>query len=70
MSIKKELLNELTIDQLKDLAEGKGMKFKLTETQKTYYEQWDEKDKMVDLMTDHSVLTVKEIEEYIKDKNF
>ena len=66
MSIKKELLHELTERQLKELAEGKGIKFKLSRTQENYYADWDEKDKIVDLMNDKEDLTVKEIEEFIK----
>jgi len=66
MSIKKELLDELTINQLKELAEDKGIKFSLTKEQKKYYYNWDERDKLVDLMTDQGDLSVKEIEKYIK----
>jgi len=71
MSIKKELLDELTVKQLKELAEDKGIEFSLNKAQKKYYYKWDEKDKIVDLMTDHGPLSVKEIESYIKTyKNF
>lgn len=66
MSIKKEMLQELTEPQLLKLAEDKGIKFKLNKTQKEYYANWDEKDKIIDLMGDKEDLTVKEIEEYIK----
>jgi hypothetical protein len=38
MSIKKELLNELTENQLKELAESKGIIFTLNNIQKKYYE--------------------------------
>lgn len=69
MSIKKELLQELTEQQLKNLAESKGIKFKLNKIQENYYADWDEKDKMVDLMGDKEDLTVKEIEEFIKMQN-
>jgi len=69
MSLKKELLNELTEQQLKNLAESKGIKIKLTEIQKNYYADWNEKDKMVDLMGDKEDLSLKEIEEYIKLQN-
>ncbi|MCK5112081.1 MAG: hypothetical protein KAQ84_00935 [Thermoplasmatales archaeon] len=68
MSIKKELLNELTEKQLKQLAEHKGMEFTLNSIQKNYYRSWDEKDKLVDLMTDHKQLTVSEIEKFIADR--
>ncbi len=68
MSIKKELLNELTEKQLKQLAEHKGMEFTLNSIQKNYYRSWDEKDKLVDLMTDHKQLTISEIEKFIADR--
>jgi len=66
MSIKKEMLQELNEHQLLKLAEDKGIKFKLNKTQKEYYANWDEKDKIIDLMGDKEDLTVKEIEEFIK----
>lgn len=66
MSIKKELLDELTEQQLKEIAENKGIKFNLSQTQKKYYDCWDEKEKMVDIMSSKEDLTVKEIENYIK----
>ena len=66
MSIKKELLNELTEHQLKKLAESKGIVFKLNNVQKKYYENWAEKDKLVDLMTTNQHITVPEIERFIQ----
>lgn len=66
MSIKKELLSRLTEKQLKELAESKGIKFKLSETQEMYYTNWNEKEKIIDLMNEKEDLTVKEIERYIK----
>jgi hypothetical protein len=66
MSIKKEMLQELTEQQLTKLAENKDIKFKLNKTQKEYYANWDEKDKIIDLMGDKEDLTLKEIEEFIK----
>jgi len=69
MSIKKELLSELTLRQLKELAESKGIKFKLSEVQKNYYAKWNEKDMIVDLMVEKEALTVKEIEEFLKSRN-
>ena len=47
MSIKKELLSELTVQQLKELAESKGIKFKLSEIQKNYYADWNEKNGII-----------------------
>ena len=68
MSIKKELLNELSEQQLKELAESKGISFKLNSVQKKYYENWAEKDKLVDLMTTNRYITVLEIEKFIQTK--
>ncbi len=67
MSIKKELLNELTENQLKQLAENKGIDFSLNDVQARYYENWDEKDKIVDIMTDQKHISVSEIEKFIVD---
>ncbi|MDH7517955.1 MAG: hypothetical protein QHH19_06395 [Candidatus Thermoplasmatota archaeon] len=66
MSIKKELLNELTESQLKELAENKGIKINLSERKKRYYADWNEKDKLADIMNDIEDLTVKDIEEFIR----
>ena len=66
MSIKKELLDELTEKQLRELAEYKGIKFILSDTQKRYYAGWDEKDKLVDIMSGKENITVRNIEEFLK----
>ncbi len=70
MSIKKELLNELTEHQLKQLADSKGIIFKLSTVQKKYYQNWAEKDKLVDIMTTNNNITVPEIEKFIQAKKF
>jgi hypothetical protein len=70
MSIKKELLNELTEQQLRKLADSKGIVFKLNPVQKKYYEKWAEKDKLVDLMATHTQITVSEIEKFIQEKKY
>ena len=62
MTIKKELLNELTETQLKQLAEYKGISFSLNDVQEKYYENWEEKDKLVDLMSDQKTISVSEID--------
>ena len=67
MSIKKELLNELTENQLKQLAEIKGIEFTLNTIQKEYYIDWEEKDKLVDIMTDQKQISVSDIEKFIVD---
>jgi len=69
MSIKKELLTELTLVQLKELADSKGINFNLSEIQKNYYSKWDEKDVIVDLMVEKDGITVKDIEKFIKSQN-
>ena len=66
MSIKKELLNELTEKQLKKLAESKGISFELSKVQKKFYEDWNEKEKIIDIMNDHQNLTLGDIEQFIK----
>ena len=68
MSIKKELLDKLTEKQLIDLAENKGIKFRLSKAQKKYYSDWNEKAKIVDLISEKEDITIKEIEEYLKVK--
>jgi len=70
MSIKKELLNELTENQLKQLAESKGIAFNLNKVQKKYYENWAEKDKLVDMMATNKQITVSIIEKFIQTKKF
>ena len=62
------LLNELTENQLKQLAEHKGIDFTLNSVQKNYYQSWDEKDMLVDMMTDYKQLTISEIEKFIADR--
>ena len=68
MSIKKELLNELSEKQLMELAEDKGIQFNLNKIRKKYYVDWADKEKIVDIMSDHKDLSLIEIEEYIKIK--
>lgn len=67
MSIKKELLNELTENQLKQLAEIKGIEFTLNTIKEEYYTGWEEKDKLVDIMTDQKQISVSDIEKFIVD---
>jgi len=67
VSIKKELLNELTENQLKQLAEIKGIEFTLNTIQEEYYTGWEEKDKLVDIMTDQKQISVSDIEKFIVD---
>ena len=66
MSIKKELLDELSCEQLKELANNKGINFILNKTQREYYKGWNEKERLVDLINDKECIGVKEIENYIR----
>ena len=66
MSIKKELLGELSEKQLKDLAKNKDINFTMSDSQKKYYANWKERDKLVDMMNDKEDITIKEIEKYLK----
>jgi hypothetical protein len=66
MSIKKELLSQLSVQQLKELAGKKGVSFSKNDKQKQYYAEWSEKDQMIDMMNDNNDITVKEIEDHIK----
>ena len=68
MSIKKELLNELSEQQLKQLAENNGVDFSLNEAQTKYYQTWDEKDKLVDIITDQKQISLSEIEKFILEE--
>ena len=65
MSLKKELLNELSEKDLKKLAEAKGITFNLNSIRKNYYDGWQEKDKIIDIMSEHKELTITDIEQFI-----
>jgi hypothetical protein len=65
MSIKKELLYELSEQQLKELAEIKGVEFTVNEIREKYYADWNEKDKLVDIMTDQKQISIADIEKFI-----
>ena len=69
MSLKKELLDKLTEKQLKKLAESKGIKIHLSQAKEKYYADWNEKQRLVDIMTDKEDITIKEIEDYIRNFN-
>ncbi len=65
MTIKKELLSELSELQLKEFAEYKGINLKLNSVKSKYYENWEEKDILLDIIADDKELTVSEIEKFI-----
>lgn len=66
MSIKKEMLHKMSLQQLKTLANNKGISFSLSDQQKEYYAEWSEKDRIVDMMNDVRDLSLKEIEDHLK----
>lgn len=66
MSLKKELLSEMSLQQLKELVQKKGISFSLNETQQKYYAEWDERDRIIDLINDNKDITISEIEQHIK----
>lgn len=66
MSIKKELLSQLSLQQLKELASKKDVSFSTNDKQKKYYADWSEKDQLVDMMNDNNDISIKEIENHIK----
>jgi len=68
MSLKKELLGKLTEDQLQRLADSKGIAFSLNTIQKQYYENWNAKDRLVDLMAGNGKLTIHDIEQFIQGR--
>jgi hypothetical protein len=68
MSLKKELLDELSEKQLKELANNKGIQFIMTSAQEKYYADWSEKDKLVDMISDKENITVGDIEAYLKQQ--
>ena len=67
MSLKKELLGELTEQQLKKFAESKGLKFSMSKSQEKYYADWNEKERLADIMNDKEDITIKEIEDIIRN---
>jgi hypothetical protein len=68
MSLKKELLNELSEIQLKELAKSKGISLEMNTIRSKYYKDWEEKEKLVDLIGDTKDLSLSEIEKFIVDK--
>jgi hypothetical protein len=66
MSIKKELLSQLSLQQLKALAGKKGVSFSKNEKQEEYYAEWSEKEQIIDMMNDNNDISLKEIEDHIK----
>jgi len=66
MSLKKELLSEMSLQQLKELVQKKGISFSLNETQQKYYADWNERDRIIDLINDNKDITISEIEQHIK----
>lgn len=66
MSLKKELLHELSEKQLENFAKSQGIQFTLSTIQKKYYENWNDCEKLVDMINDEQEISIKDIEDYIK----
>ena len=66
MSLKKELLCELTEEQLENFVESRDIQCKLSKIQKNYYKDRGESEKLVDIINDKQDVSIKDIEEYIK----
>ena len=66
MSLKKELLFELTETQLEEFVESKDIHFALSKIQRRYYKDWKKGEKLVDIINDEPDISIKDIEEYIK----
>lgn len=66
MSLKKELLCELTEEQLEHFVESRDIQCKLSKIQKKYYKNRGECEKLVDIINDKQDISIKDIEEYIK----
>lgn len=56
----------MSLQQLKELVQKKGISFSLNETQQKYYAEWDERDRIIDLINDNKDITISEIEQHIK----
>ena len=65
MSLKKELLRQLDIDQLKKLIEEKNIEIRLSKIQKDFYANWDEKEKLVDILNDCESVKLSDIERFV-----
>jgi len=65
VSLKKELLRQLGIDQLKKLIEEKNIEIKLSKIQKDFYANWDEKEKLVDILNDCESIKLSDIERFV-----
>ncbi|HDM25562.1 MAG: hypothetical protein DRJ99_04170 [Thermoplasmata archaeon] len=65
MSLKKELLRQLDLDQLKKLIEEKNIEIRLSKIQKDFYANWDEKEKLVDILNDCENIRIADIEKYV-----
>jgi len=65
VSLKKELLRQLDLDQLKKLIEEKNIEIRLSKIQKDFYANWDEKEKLVDILNDCENIRIADIEKYV-----
>jgi len=65
VSLKKELLRQLDINQLKKLIEEKNIEIRLSKIQKDFYANWDEKEKLVDILNDCESVKLSDIERFV-----
>jgi uncharacterized ubiquitin-like protein YukD len=66
MSLKKELLSELSEQELEKFLETRHINFTLSNIQKKYYKDKDTSEKLIDIINDKRDISIKDVEEYIK----
>ena len=67
MSLKKELLRQLDLNQLKKLIKEKNIEIQLNRIQKEFYANWDEKEKLVDILNDCESVKISDIEKFVSE---
>ena len=67
MSLKKELLRQLDLNQLKKLIKEKNIGIQLNRIQKEFYANWDEKEKLVDILNDCESVKISDIEKFVSE---
>jgi len=67
VSLKKELLRQLDLNQLKKLIKEKNIEIQLNRIQKEFYANWDEKEKLVDILNDCESVKISDIEKFVSE---
>jgi len=67
VSLKKELLRQLDLNQLKKLIKEKNIGIQLNRIQKEFYANWDEKEKLVDILNDCESVKISDIEKFVSE---